>query len=139
MRVGDRIPSVVRADINGKSVSLSSPGKGLLLLNFWATWCEPCREEIPTFARWQSAMKKQGLRVVGVSMDDDAAAVKAFLARYPVTYSIVMGDAKFAEQFGGVLGLPLTYLIDPEGRVVARYQGEADLRKMQEKIQSLLR
>jgi peroxiredoxin len=93
---------------------------------------------MPLFSGWQKALQARGLQVIGVSMDDDGAEVERFLAKYPVSYPILMGDAKFAEQFGGVLGLPLTYLIDAQGRVVARFQGEADLAKMEAKVKELL-
>jgi hypothetical protein len=71
-------------------------------------------------------------------MDDEAGAVKAFLTQRPVTYPILMGDAKLGEDFGGVLGLPFSFLIDAQGRVVARYQGENDLQAMEAKIKELL-
>jgi peroxiredoxin len=138
MKVGDVAPDFTRADISGKQVQLSKYQGQLVLLNFWASWCAPCREEMPTFSTWQRQLGARGLQVIGISMDDDAGEVKKFLAAYPVTYPIVMGDASFAGQFGGVLGLPLSYLIDARGRVVARYQGEVDLAKMEAKVKELL-
>lgn len=138
MKVGDVAPDFTRADVDGKQVQLSKHRGQLVLLNFWASWCEPCREEMPAFSKWQRELGARGLQVIGVSMDDDADEVKRFLAAYPVAYPIVMGDAKFAEHFGGVLGLPLSYLIDAQGRVVARYQGEVDLPKLEAKVRELL-
>lgn len=138
MKVGDVAPDFTRADLGGREVQLSRHRGKLVLLNFWASWCPPCREEMPVLSRWQNALQAAGLQIIGVSMDDDRSEVKRFLAKYPVSYPIVMGDARFAEQFGGVLGLPLTYLIDAQGRVVARYQGEADLAKMEAKVKELL-
>jgi peroxiredoxin len=93
---------------------------------------------MPLFSTWQRKLGGRGLQVIGVSMDDDVREVQKFLAAYPVTYPIVMGDAKFAEHFGGVLGLPLSYLIDARGRVIARYQGEVDLRQLEGKVKELL-
>jgi peroxiredoxin len=138
MKVGDVAPDFTRADVSGKPVQLSKYQGRLVLLNFWASWCAPCREEMPMFSTWQRQLGAKGLQVIGISMDDDAGEVKKFLAAYPVTYPIVMGDASFAGQFGGVLGLPLSYLIDARGRVVARYQGEVDLAKMEAKVKELL-
>ncbi len=138
MNVGDQVPDFVRADLGGSEVQLSRYRGKLVVLNFWASWCPPCREEMPVFSNWQKELQTRGLQVVGISMDDDRSQVAEFLAQYPVSYPIVMGDAKFAGQFGGVLGLPLTYLIDPQGRVVARYQGKVDLAKMEVKIRELL-
>lgn len=138
MQVGSSVPDFTRADLQGRPVRLSSHRGKLVLLNFWATWCPPCREELPVFSRWQASLRARGLQVIGVSMDDARSEVERFLAQYPVEYPIVMGDARFAEQFGGVLGLPLTYLIDAQGKVVARYQGEVDLAKMETKVKELL-
>jgi cytochrome c biogenesis protein CcmG/thiol:disulfide interchange protein DsbE len=137
-KVGEVAPDFTRADFANKQLKLSDYRGKLVLLNFWATWCPPCREEMPLFSKWQREHKAKGLQVIGVSMDDDAASVKEFLAEYPVTYPVVMGDVKLAEVYGGVLGLPLSYLIDKQGRIVARYQGEADLAKMEAKIKDLL-
>jgi peroxiredoxin len=137
-KVGEVAPDFTRTDFANKQFKLSDHRGKLVLLNFWATWCPPCREEMPLFSKWQREHKGKGLQVIGVSMDDDATSVKEFLAKYPVTYPVVMGDVKLAETFGGVLGLPLSYLIDAQGRVVARYQGEADLAKMEAKIKELL-
>lgn len=138
MKIGDVAPDFARADLNGKQVRLIDYRGKVVLLNFWATWCAPCREEMPAFSKWQRDLKAKGLQVIGVSMDDDVASVKRWLAKYPASYPIVMGDAKFADTFGGVLGLPLSYLIDTQGRVVARFQGEGDLEKMGAKLKEIL-
>lgn len=138
MKVGDVAPDFTRADVSGKQVQLSKYQGRLVLLNFWASWCGPCREEMPLFSKWQREFGASRLQVIGVSMDDDAGEMRKFLAAYPVNYPIVMGDAGFAGQFGGVLGLPLSYLIDARGRVVGRYQGEVALAKMEAKVKELL-
>ena len=138
MKIGDIAPDFTRADTSGKQIQSSKYRGQLVLLNFWASWCAPCREEMPLFSKWQQELGSRGLQVIGVSMDDDAREVEKFLATYPVTYPIVMGDAQFAGRFGGVLGLPLTYLIDGEGRVVARYQGEVALPRLEAKLRELL-
>jgi cytochrome c biogenesis protein CcmG/thiol:disulfide interchange protein DsbE len=138
MKVGEIAPDFTRADLNGKPVQLSKYRGKVVLLNFWATWCPPCRDELPVFSRWQQNLNAKGLQVIGVSMDDDPGEVRKFLATYPVGFPIVVGDAHFAEQFGGVLGLPLSYLIDEQGRVVARYQGEVKLATLEAKVKELL-
>jgi peroxiredoxin len=137
-KVGDVAPDFARADLAGRQVHLADYRGKLVLLNFWATWCAPCRKEMPLFSRWQRDYGAQGLQIVGVSMDDDETLVRQLLEQRPVHYPIVMGDAKLGEQFGGVLGLPLSFLIDAQGRIVARYQGESDLARMEAKLKELL-
>ncbi len=131
-------PDFSRTDIQGRPFSLRDYRGRLVLLNFWATWCGPCLLEVPRFAAWQHTYGPAGLQVVGVSMDDHAAPVRRIYAKYHLNYPVVMGDAPLGTAFGGVLGLPLTFLIDPHGRIVARYQGEPDLNRIESQIKALL-
>jgi cytochrome c biogenesis protein CcmG/thiol:disulfide interchange protein DsbE len=138
----ERIPAVApdftRTDLKGIPLFLRSFRGKLVLLNFWATWCGPCLTEIPQFVAWQNTYGAAGLQIVGVSMDDSAAPVKRAYDKYRLNYPVVMGDADLGESFGGVLGLPLSFLIDPSGRIAGRYQGEPDLKKLEAQIKSLL-
>jgi cytochrome c biogenesis protein CcmG/thiol:disulfide interchange protein DsbE len=135
---GKSAPEFSRSDINGKPLRLSDYRGKIVLLNFWATWCGPCREEMPRFSEWQQSLGPRGLAVIGISMDDDAADVKRFLTQRPVSYRIAMGDAALGETYGGVLGLPTSYLIDRHGKIVAQYQGENVLPKIELKLKALL-
>ena len=134
----DTAPDFSRNDLTGSPVHLIDYHGQLVLLNFWASWCGPCREEMPHFSQWQRNYAAKGLQVIGVSMDDDAESAREFLKQHPVSYPIVMGDAKLGESFGGILGLPTSYLIDAGGRIIARYRGESNLKKMETQIQTLL-
>ena len=131
-------PDFARDDLNGHPVSLADYRGKWVLLNFWASWCAPCLEEMPRFSAWQRAYGGEGLQIIGVSMDDDVEPVKRLMTRAPAAYPIVMGDAKLGTMFGGVLGLPLTYLIDPRGLIVERFQGVSDLTRMQSRIKAHL-
>jgi peroxiredoxin len=131
-------PDFTRTDLTGKTLSLRRYRGKVVLLNFWATWCAPCLTELPTFQAWQNTYGAAGLQIVGVSMDDDSTRVKRAYEKFGLNYPVAMGDTQLAESFGGVLGLPLSYLIDPDGRVVGRYQGELDLAQLESKIKSLL-
>jgi len=131
-------PEFTRNDVAGKTVHLSDYRGKVVLLNFWATWCPPCLEEIPAFSAWQQKYGSDGLQVLGVSMDDDSAPVQRAVSKYHVVYPVVMSDESLVDLYGGVLGLPLSFIIDASGRIVARYQGKADLATMEKQLKALL-
>lgn len=131
-------PEFVRTDLAGRKIDLKQFRGKVVLLNFWATWCGPCRVELPTFEKWQKKYGGNGLQVLAVSMDDAEAPVQRAVRRMHLGIPVVMGDAQLGEQYGGVLGLPVTFLIDREGRVVARIEGDADLTTLELQLQDLL-
>ena len=137
-RLNSIAPDFTRTDLSGRPLRLDQFRGRVVLLNFWATWCAPCIEEIPVFSRWQRRYGAAGLQVIGVSMDDDEAAVIRFLAKHGVPYPILMGDAKLGESFGGVYGLPQSFLIDTQGRIVFRNVGELDLEALRSQIEGLI-
>jgi thiol-disulfide isomerase/thioredoxin len=138
-----KAPKFARRCLNGSSagstVNLRNLRGKVVLLNFWATWCAPCQTEIPAFAAWQRKYGPAGLQVIGISMDDSEEPVRKAIARLRPDYPMVMGDAKLGELYGGVLGLPLTFLIDRNGIVRAQIQGSANLKTMGKRIQELLK
>jgi peroxiredoxin len=136
--VNRRAPEFARNDLAGKSVDLKNFRGKVVLLNFWATWCAPCQLEMPIFAAWQRRYGPDGLQVLGISMDDDATPVAGLAAKLKLNYPVLMGDANLGREYGGVLGLPLTYLIDRDGLVRARFQGETDLKTMEKRLQTIL-
>jgi peroxiredoxin len=136
--VNRRAPEFARKDLAGKSVDLKNFRGKVVLLNFWATWCAPCQLEMPAFAAWQRQYGPDGLQVIGISMDDDATPVVGLVAKFKLNYPVLMGDANLGRQYGGVLGLPLTYLIDRDGVVRARFQGETDLKTIERRLQTIL-
>jgi cytochrome c biogenesis protein CcmG/thiol:disulfide interchange protein DsbE len=131
-------PSFARMDLNGKKMELSAYRGRVVLLNFWATWCAPCLIEMPVFVSWQSQYGSRGLQVIGISMDDDAPPVRRAYLKYRLNYPVAMGDEKLGELYGGVLGLPVTYLIDRQGKVIKRYEGAVDLKQLEREVQRLL-
>lgn len=116
-------PDFARTTLGGTPIRLADFRGKVVLLNFWATWCAPCRVEIPRFTEWQRQFGPQGFQVLAVSMDDDPSPVRTFVQRTHPNFPIVMGDARLGELYGGVLGVPVTFLIDRSGIVRRRYDG----------------
>ncbi len=136
--VGKQAPQFTRTSLNGGKIDLATYRGKVVLLDFWATWCAPCQVEMPTFDRWQRYYGPQGLQVIGISMDDDPGLARSLSAKLRLNYPVAMGDEKLGELYGGVLGLPLTYLIDRNGKVRAQYQGETDLKTIEKQLKALL-
>jgi len=132
-------PGFTRTTLENERIDLAGLRGRVVLLNFWATWCGPCQVEMPRFVQWQEKYRAEGLSVVGVSMDDDSEPVRSFMLKRKLNYPIVMGDEKLGLAYGGVLGLPVTYLIDRQGIIRALYKGETNLDAMETAIRQLLR
>lgn len=110
-------------DASGRTVKLKDYHGKVVLLDFWATWCHGCKQEIPWFSEFSKTYGAKGLAVVGVSMDEGGWTVlKPFLAETRVPYQILLGDEAMAKRYG-IESMPDTFLIDQEGRVAAAYLG----------------
>jgi len=141
-------PDVTFEDLQGNKVPLASLKGKLVLVNFWATWCEPCRVEIPWMIAFQQKYGSQGFTLLGVAMDDEGKSVVApYIQKtqfdvngHPTTmdYPIVLGTDDIATQFGGLIGLPTSVLISRDGKVVKRYVGLVNEKDLDKEIQSQL-
>lgn len=128
------VPQFSLSSLEGKTVAMKDLSNKVVIVDFWATWCGPCREEIPHLNELYSELKGKGLEIVGISMDTDGTdGVKDFAREFRIQYPIVMGDEKVAESFGGIIGLPTTFVIDRKGKVAKKYIGlppAEDMRKI---------
>ena len=134
-------PAEVRfsaADIHGSPVSTADYKGKVVLVNFWAAWCTPCAAEVPQFIALQKKYQDQGLQVVGVSVDDDPEVLLRFYRKYQMNYPVVPGDLKIADAFGGVLGLPTTFLIGKDSRIHGKHNGTADFSAIEREVVALL-
>ena len=133
-------PEVALTDSKGAPVNLSAYKGRVVLLDFWATWCEGCKEEIPWFMEFQNKYSKSGLAVVGASLDDDGwKSVKPYLSQHKINYRIVVGTFESAKQFGVDKGMPVTLLVDRNGRIADVHLGMVDKDAFEREIQILLK
>src|SRR3974390_2633012 len=95
-------PVFTLPQLNGADLRLSAYRGKIVLLDFWATWCDPCRDEIPHFVELQDKYGADGLQIIGVSMDDGPEPVRAFYQQFHLNYPVVMGNAKIGELYGGI-------------------------------------
>jgi len=133
-------PDFMLKTIDGTSLRLSDYRGKVVLLDFWATWCAPCQEEIPRFVEWQNQYRDRGLQVIGVSMDDSPAPVQRFSREFRVNYPVAVGTQNIASQYGGILGLPVNFVIGRNGKIKAKHLGLYDLtllkRELNEQLES---
>ena len=126
-------------DLKGKTIRSADFKGKVVILDFWATWCPPCRAEIPGFIELQKKYQVQGLAVVGVSVDQaGSAAVKSFAKKMGMNYPVVLADAKIADAFGGIAGIPATFIIDRAGRIVKQHLGFTEKAEIETEIKPLL-
>jgi cytochrome c biogenesis protein CcmG, thiol:disulfide interchange protein DsbE len=146
--VGKPAPDLKLKDLEGKDVSLTDFAGKVVLVNFWATWCDPCRVEIPWLIDMQAKYASRGFTVVGVAMDDEGKSVVApFIAKerfdvngqqLPMSYPILIGTDEAADKFGGILGYPTSFLISRDGKQVAKFQGLKGYDDLAQAIESQL-
>ncbi len=140
VKAGDRAPDFSITAVNGKTITPKNFGGKLLVLNFWATWCQPCVQEVPSLDMLQRELGSKGLVVLGVSVDTDQKAYHDFLNRFHVSYLTAIDPKQSINTKYGTVQFPESYLIDTHGRVVEKIVGEADWssEQMVEHVQSLL-
>jgi len=117
-------PEFSLKDANGQTVRLADYRGKVVLLDFWATWCGPCKIEIPWFMEFEKEFKDQGFAVLGVSMDEDGwSAIKPYVQNMKMNYRVLLGNDAISTAYGGLDSLPTTLLIDREGGIASTHVG----------------
>jgi peroxiredoxin len=130
-------PGFALVDLNGQSVSLMDFRGKVVVLDFWATWCPPCRREIPDFVGLQTAYGPQGLQIVGIALDEPEK-VMTFARENGMNYPVLIGSDDVVAKYGGIEGIPTTFIIDRSGKIVNRFEGFRPRGVFEEEIKRLL-
>jgi peroxiredoxin len=138
-QLGQPAPDFTLPDSTGSLIKLSAYKGKVVLLDFWATWCTGCKVEIPWYMEFQNKYGKDGLTAIGVSMDDDGwKSVKPFLEEHKLNYPVVIANQDLANRYGGLPSLPVTLLIDRNGKIAESHAGMVDKDVFENKIKALL-
>jgi thiol-disulfide isomerase/thioredoxin len=139
-------PELKLKDLDGKDMTLADLKGKVVFVNFWATWCGPCQEEIPTLIDMQNKYASKGFTVLGIAMDDEGQSVVApFVAKEKyevhgqpslINYPIVIGSDEAADKFGGIMGYPTSFLISRSGKQIMKFQGAPDPEMITKAIES---
>ncbi|HEY6187296.1 MAG TPA: TlpA disulfide reductase family protein [Pyrinomonadaceae bacterium] len=133
-------PAVALKDLRGRTVRIGDYRGKVVLLNFWATWCPPCRAEMPALVRLQQQYRRQGLQVIGITYPPtELSAVRRFIRSIGVNYPVLLGAVETKAMFDTGETLPLTVVIDREGKIRDKIEGILLPKEFEEKVKPLLR
>lgn len=136
---GKAAPDFELPNLDGGTVRRADFKDKVLLVNFWATWCAPCEIEIPWFIEFQKTYGAEGLEIVGIATDDpDVEKVKKYASEHKMNYHVVMGNEKNSDAFGGIIGLPTTFLVDREGKFYSMHRGLVGKEIIEKELHQLL-
>lgn len=133
------VPAFDAKDLSGNPISAGALKGKVVVINFWATWCGPCRKEIPDLIALQEVYRDK-LQVVGVSVDAPGSeeAVRVFTQQYKLNYPVMMGDINMQRSFGGIYSIPATFIINPDGRMVQKHAGVVPRELLEAEVRALL-
>lgn len=139
-KVGEAAPDFELRSLDGRMVQLSTLRGKPVLLNFWATWCAPCRVEMPWLTELDRQYRPQGVEIVGVSLDDPGSerGINKFIAERGIGYTILIGDSSVADVYGGVRFMPQSFFIDRAGKIAKTSLGLTDKHDLEAGLKSLL-
>jgi peroxiredoxin len=138
-QVGEQAPAFSLTNSEGKNVTLDDFKGKVVVLNFWATWCPPCRAEIPDFINVYKKYRSKGVEIVGISLDHKGwEVVRPFIKHNKINYPVLLGDQRIARSYGNVRSIPTTFIIDKKGTIVDQHVGVMTEKDLVRKFEKLL-
>lgn len=132
-------PDFTLKNQHGEKISLSDYRGKVVILNFWATWCPPCKAEVPGFVKMYNEHKDDGLVILGVSLDRDGwQSVAPFIRNHQVSYPVVIGNRDVVDAYGNIQSIPTTFVLDKQGKVQRKYVGLRDEKVFENDFQTLI-
>ncbi len=136
---GDKAPTFALKSADGTSIDLAKLRGKVVVVNFWATWCGPCRMEIPGFIDVYNRYKSKGVEIIGISVDGGGWKVlKPYLEKNKISYPIVLDNANVAGAYGGIYAIPTTFIVDKQGMIAGKHIGFMDKGTLEKLIKDLL-
>lgn len=136
----EKMPEFKLKNLEGETIKSSQFEGKVLVIDFWATWCGPCRKEIPGFIDLYKKYNDKGVEIIGISLDKDIGALKKYVKKENVQYTILKGIGTGVDKkFGGIRGIPTTFIIDQKGNVVFKHVGSAPKSKFEKEIKKLIK
>jgi peroxiredoxin len=136
--IGSTAPDFELTDLSGKKVRLSDLKGKVVILDFWATWCGPCRMEIPDLVKLQSKYGAKGLTIVGLTVTSPEKDVRSFAQAQGMNYPVLLDADDLTNRYGGIVGIPTTFVVDRQGRITQKFIGVMSTQTFEEAIQPLL-
>lgn len=147
-RTRNKIDTIVNAQakdfsllsIENKTVTLADFKDKIVILNFWATWCPPCQKEIPDFISFYEKYRDKGVAIVGIAIDEEGVnVVKPFAEKHKMNYPVLIGNENIIADYGAMVSVPTSFLIDKSGKVYKKYSGYHSIDDYQKDVDSLLK
>jgi cytochrome c biogenesis protein CcmG/thiol:disulfide interchange protein DsbE len=137
-QIGSQAADFELTDLSGKKVRLSDFKGHVMIVDFWAPWCGPCVAEIPDFVKLQSKYRAQKFTILGLTVNSDETSVRKFAEDHDVNYPLLLEADETTKIYGGVLGIPTTFVVDRQGKIVKKFIGAMSPETFEEAIQPLL-
>jgi|LSQX01.1.fsa_nt_gb peroxiredoxin len=131
-------PDFSLQNMENKTVKLSDYKKKIVIINFWATWCPPCRAELPDFVKFYDEYNSKGVEIIGIAVNSRNADIKSVIEQYKIKYPICISDKKVEAAYGGIRGVPTTFIIDKTGKIVLNRVGMIKEKELVDIVRRLL-